>query len=70
MISTYGTYTLIMGKPLTASAVFSSMTVFEMLRDQLHITFWMVPILVQAKVSLERLSDFLNNVREFALTSC
>lgn len=39
MMVTYTTYTLVLGNALSASVVFSSMAVFEMLRDQLHITF-------------------------------
>ncbi|KZV91547.1 P-loop containing nucleoside triphosphate hydrolase protein [Exidia glandulosa HHB12029] len=61
MMVTYTTYTLVLGNALSASVVFSSMAVFEMLRDQLHITFYTVPIIIQAKVSLDRLTDYLNN---------
>jgi hypothetical protein len=38
------------------------MAVFDMLRDQLHIVFWGFVNIVQGKVSLDRLTDFLNNV--------
>ena len=62
MMVTYSTYTLILGNVLSASVVFSSMAVFEMLRDQLHITFYTVPVIIQAKVSLDRLTSYLNNV--------
>ncbi|KAH7073426.1 hypothetical protein BKA62DRAFT_734051, partial [Auriculariales sp. MPI-PUGE-AT-0066] len=61
MCATYATYTIVMKQPLSASVVFSSMAVFEMLRDQLHITFWAIPTIIQAKVSFDRLTDFLNN---------
>ncbi|KZV98610.1 P-loop containing nucleoside triphosphate hydrolase protein [Exidia glandulosa HHB12029] len=61
MMVTYATYTLILGNALSASVVFSSMAVFEMLRDQLHIAFHVIPACVHAKVSLDRLTDFLNN---------
>ncbi|KAJ6555126.1 hypothetical protein DFH09DRAFT_1165554 [Mycena vulgaris] len=36
MTVTYGTYTLIMGKALNASKVFSTMTVFDLLRDNIE----------------------------------
>ncbi|EJD51854.1 hypothetical protein AURDEDRAFT_82731 [Auricularia subglabra TFB-10046 SS5] len=61
MIGTYATYTLVLGGALSASVVFSSMAVFEMLRDQLHITVYTLPAIINAKVSLDRLTDFLNN---------
>ncbi|KAI5124482.1 hypothetical protein M0805_008364 [Coniferiporia weirii] len=59
MVATFATYTLIMKKQLTASRVFSSMAVFDMLRDQLHLIFFMVPATIQAKVSLDRVTKFL-----------
>ncbi|KAI9056609.1 P-loop containing nucleoside triphosphate hydrolase protein [Trametes sanguinea] len=61
MLSTFFTYTVIMKEELTASRVFSSMAVFEMLRLDLHSSFSVIPQLIQAKVSLERISDFLRN---------
>jgi hypothetical protein len=36
--------------------------VFDLLRDQLHTVFWMIPVFIQAKVSLDRVDDFLHNV--------
>ncbi|KAH8120523.1 hypothetical protein DFH11DRAFT_1560461 [Phellopilus nigrolimitatus] len=59
IILTFSTYTLLMKQQLTASRVFSSMAVFDMLREQLHIIFFMVPATIQAKVSLDRVSEFL-----------
>lgn len=38
------------------------MAVFDMLRDQLHIVLWGFSTVIQGKVSLDRLTDFLNNV--------
>ncbi|KZV91533.1 P-loop containing nucleoside triphosphate hydrolase protein [Exidia glandulosa HHB12029] len=61
MMVAYTTYTLILGGELSASRVFSSMVVFEMLRDQFRVAGFMVPAVIQAKVSLDRLSDFLYN---------
>jgi hypothetical protein len=41
------------------------MAVFDMLRDQLHIVLWGFGAVIQGKVSLDRLTEFLNNVRFF-----
>ncbi|KAI1790062.1 P-loop containing nucleoside triphosphate hydrolase protein [Ganoderma leucocontextum] len=49
MLTTFSTY------------VFSAMSVFDMLRMDIQWTFMMIPQLVQAKVSLERIQDFLFN---------
>ncbi|KAF5375212.1 hypothetical protein D9758_000001 [Tetrapyrgos nigripes] len=51
--------TLVMKQELTASAVFSSMSVFDMLREQLHIIFDTITMIMTGKVSLERVSSFL-----------
>ncbi|KAH7910707.1 hypothetical protein BJ138DRAFT_73634 [Hygrophoropsis aurantiaca] len=59
MLASYTTYTLIMGQTLSASKVFSSMSIFDILRDQLHAVFFNVPKLIQAKVSLDRVNGFL-----------
>ncbi|KAM5539757.1 hypothetical protein V8D89_006570 [Ganoderma adspersum] len=61
MLTTFATYTLIMKETLNASKVFSAMSVFDMLRMDIQWTFMMIPQLVQAKVSLERIQDFLFN---------
>ncbi|KAI9449922.1 hypothetical protein BJY52DRAFT_1215702 [Lactarius psammicola] len=69
MIVTYITYTAIMRRALTPSAVFSSMAVFDLLRDQLHTIFWIIPMFIQARVSLDRVNDFLHDTElldEFA----
>ncbi|KAF8265084.1 hypothetical protein EI94DRAFT_1736769, partial [Lactarius quietus] len=62
MVVTYVTYTAIMKRALTPSAVFSSMAVFDLLRDQLHSIFWMIPMFIQARVSIDRVNDFLHDV--------
>ncbi|KAH7905269.1 P-loop containing nucleoside triphosphate hydrolase protein, partial [Hygrophoropsis aurantiaca] len=59
MLSTYATYTLIMGQSLSAAKVFSSISIFDIMREQLFRVFSMIPRMVQAKVSLDRLNDFL-----------
>lgn len=51
-----------MKEELDASKVFSSMTVFDILREQLSNAFYYVPATMQGKVSLDRLDDFLHNV--------
>ncbi|KAG6891401.1 hypothetical protein C0992_007625 [Termitomyces sp. T32_za158] len=53
--------TIIMKQELSASKVFSSMAVFDMLRDQLHMVFYAITQLVTGKVSLNRVDDFLQN---------
>ncbi|KAI5991472.1 hypothetical protein EDD15DRAFT_2275310 [Pisolithus albus] len=52
MMACYATYTAVMGKQLT---------VFDIMRGQLSMIFWMLPPIIQAKVSLGRVDDFLNN---------
>ncbi|KAH9912641.1 uncharacterized protein B0H18DRAFT_889646 [Fomitopsis serialis] len=59
MIATFTLYTLIMKKELTASAVFSTMSVFDMLRQTLNGVFALVPAMIRAKVSLDRVDEFL-----------
>ncbi|PBK97861.1 P-loop containing nucleoside triphosphate hydrolase protein [Armillaria gallica] len=59
MIGTYATFTLIMHRQLTAAIVFSSITVFEILRQKFRLVVNGIPAIVQAKVSLDRVNDFL-----------
>lgn len=61
MIASYTTYTVVMKQPLNASIVFSSMTVFDMLRSQLHLAIEALTTTIQAQVSLDRVDDFLRN---------
>ncbi|KAI0028294.1 hypothetical protein K488DRAFT_80756 [Vararia minispora EC-137] len=61
MVACYATFTVIMKRELTPSIVFSSMAVFDLLRDQLHTIFFFVTPIIQAKVSLDRVTDFLQN---------
>ncbi|KAL0562490.1 hypothetical protein V5O48_019597, partial [Marasmius crinis-equi] len=51
--------TVVMKKELTASILFSSMTVLEILRSQLMVLFGNITGIVAGKVSLDRVSDFL-----------
>ncbi|KAG1747913.1 uncharacterized protein EDB91DRAFT_1245381 [Suillus paluster] len=60
MMACYSTFTLIMGQNLTASKVFSSMSIFDILRDQLSTVFFTIPRITQGKVSMDRINSFLN----------
>ncbi|KAI0918361.1 hypothetical protein AcV5_002367 [Taiwanofungus camphoratus] len=59
MIITFATYTLAMRRDLTASSLFSSITVFAMLRRELQQIFDMIARVIKAKVSLDRMDEFL-----------
>ncbi|KAH9019330.1 hypothetical protein EDB83DRAFT_2508434 [Lactarius deliciosus] len=42
---------------------------FDLIRDQLHTIFWMIPMFIQARVSVDRVNDFLQDTElldEFA----
>ncbi|KZT53818.1 hypothetical protein CALCODRAFT_486059 [Calocera cornea HHB12733] len=60
MIITFAFYSMVLGQDLTASKVFSSMVVFDSIRNQLHICFWEIPVIIAARVSLNRVSEFLH----------
>ncbi|KAG8908974.1 hypothetical protein FRB99_000077 [Tulasnella sp. 403] len=60
MILTFATYTLIMKQELTASRIFSSIAVFDLIREQLHMAFWEIPLVISGKVSIDRVNEFLN----------
>lgn len=78
--------TLLMKKQLTASRVFSSMTVFDILQENLHTVFGFLPMIIQgeypitlievginiqiAKVSLDRVNEFVHQVLAFLNTVC
>ncbi|XP_006463829.1 hypothetical protein AGABI2DRAFT_187296 [Agaricus bisporus var. bisporus H97] len=53
--------TVIMKQPLKPSTVFSSMTVFDLLREQFFTGFFMFNRMIAGKVSLDRINDFLGN---------
>ncbi|KAI0775463.1 hypothetical protein BC629DRAFT_1595092 [Irpex lacteus] len=52
MVVTYGIYTAVQGKPLTASIVFSSMSAFNMIRTELYEIFSFIPLLIAGECSL------------------
>ncbi|KZT67088.1 P-loop containing nucleoside triphosphate hydrolase protein [Daedalea quercina L-15889] len=59
MIVTYATFAIIMKRDLTASVVFSSITVFETFTHLLRMAVIHTPQVIRAKVSLDRIHDFL-----------
>ncbi|KAI0705524.1 P-loop containing nucleoside triphosphate hydrolase protein [Earliella scabrosa] len=60
MAITFGAYTVFMKGELTASRLFSSFTAFLMIQQQLHLIFYAIPVCTQAKVSLDRINEFLH----------
>ncbi|KAF8953252.1 multidrug resistance-associated ABC transporter [Flammula alnicola] len=61
MLATFALYTVVMKEELNASKVFSSMAVFTMLREQMYRLFFDSADIIQGKVSLDRVDDFLHN---------
>ncbi|KAJ7134490.1 P-loop containing nucleoside triphosphate hydrolase protein [Mycena epipterygia] len=60
ILATFSTYTLVMKQELTASIVFTSLAVFDgILRMQIRMTMNNIPIIVQGKVALDRVDNFL-----------
>ncbi|KAF7352122.1 ATP-binding cassette transporter [Mycena venus] len=53
--------TVLMKQELRPSIVFSTMPVFDMLRNQLHMANYRIIQFIDAKVSLDRINDFLHN---------
>ncbi|KZV67494.1 P-loop containing nucleoside triphosphate hydrolase protein [Peniophora sp. CONT] len=61
MTATYVVFTVVMGGKLTPSIVFPSMSVFMLLRQQIGSFFYFASPLIKAKVSLDRITDFLRD---------
>ncbi|KAF7346206.1 hypothetical protein MSAN_01847500 [Mycena sanguinolenta] len=60
MLATFSTYTLVMKQQLTASIVFTSLSVFDgILRQQTRNLMNQISVIIQGKVSLDRVDDFL-----------
>ncbi|KAF8758430.1 P-loop containing nucleoside triphosphate hydrolase protein [Rhizoctonia solani] len=59
MLVTFLSHTLVFKKPLDASSIFSSISVFDILRTQLRLLLLQIPSSIQSKVSLDRTNDFL-----------
>jgi hypothetical protein len=51
MVVTFASHTLWFGRPLDASTVFSSIGVFDVLRNQLHMLFWQIPMTIQGALT-------------------
>ncbi|CAE6498063.1 unnamed protein product, partial [Rhizoctonia solani] len=60
MAITFASHTLWFKQTLSASIVFSSIGVLDVLRSQLRILSWQIPTSVQAKVSIDRIDEFLH----------
>ncbi|KAF8799457.1 multidrug resistance-associated ABC transporter [Phlegmacium glaucopus] len=60
MLVTYATHTVLMKQELTPSKIFSSMTVFSLLKLQLQRLSLQISSAIQAKVSLDRMTEFLH----------
>ncbi|EIN07961.1 P-loop containing nucleoside triphosphate hydrolase protein [Punctularia strigosozonata HHB-11173 SS5] len=61
ILATFGVYTLIMKQELTASRIFTSISVFNIMKGQIQSLTFMLPMIISAKVSLDRISEFLND---------
>ncbi|KAJ7590652.1 multidrug resistance-associated ABC transporter [Mycena floridula] len=59
MITTLATYTLVLKRTLTASTVFSALSVFDTIRISFRQVLVSLPNLIKGKVSLDRYGDFL-----------
>ncbi|EIM80365.1 uncharacterized protein STEHIDRAFT_162782 [Stereum hirsutum FP-91666 SS1] len=61
MAVTYSFYALVMHRTLDAATVFSSIALFDILRLRMSQMFMFIPIVIKSKVSLDRITDFLND---------
>ncbi|KZS96543.1 hypothetical protein SISNIDRAFT_451288 [Sistotremastrum niveocremeum HHB9708] len=61
MMITYTIYTLIMRRPLTASVIFPSITVFDMCRAQFTTMDYYIPVIMRGRLSLRRIENFLRS---------
>ncbi|OWT36272.1 ATP-binding cassette transporter [Cryptococcus neoformans] len=60
MTVTFAVYTIFQKQQLTAAKVFTSMTVFELVKGQLGMCFYLINSVVTAWVSVRRLDKFLH----------
>ncbi|KAE9326588.1 hypothetical protein PR003_g16209, partial [Phytophthora rubi] len=56
----FAVYTITMGKVLTAAKVFTAIALFNMLRDPLRVLPTVIQMFIQAKISIDRFTDFLS----------
>ncbi|KAG5722131.1 hypothetical protein E4T56_gene16944, partial [Termitomyces sp. T112] len=61
MCVTFSVYAVIMKQTLDAATVFSSIALFDILRYRTAMLFMWIPMVVKGSVSLQRISDFLQN---------
>ncbi|WWC60298.1 uncharacterized protein I303_102867 [Kwoniella dejecticola CBS 10117] len=59
MVVTFAMYTLVQGKQLSAATVFTSMVVFELVKSQMGMCFYLINAFVTAWVSVQRINKFL-----------
>ncbi|KAF9564162.1 P-loop containing nucleoside triphosphate hydrolase protein [Agrocybe pediades] len=59
MLVTYAAHTMLMKEDLTASKIFSSMAVFTILQNELYEASNHPGLLIEAKVSLDRINEFI-----------
>jgi ABC-type multidrug transport system fused ATPase/permease subunit len=62
MIATFAFYTVVMRRPLSPSIIFSALAAMIMIRDAFIDNIYRLPQLIQARVSMGRVQDFLNDV--------
>ncbi|KAF9526532.1 multidrug resistance-associated ABC transporter [Crepidotus variabilis] len=60
MVLTYTTYVVVMKGSLTPSKIFSTMVVFESVRLGFQRIIWQANMIIQGKVSLDRVGEFLH----------
>ncbi|WVR03866.1 hypothetical protein IAU60_000864 [Kwoniella sp. DSM 27419] len=61
MTTTFAMYTLVQKRQLTAATVFTSMTVFELVKGQMGMCFYLINAFVTGWVSLQRINKFLRS---------
>ena len=57
MVASYGLYTTIQGQTLTAATVYSSISVFDLIREQMFMVTWLANTSITAVVSVRRLTS-------------
>ncbi|WWC87878.1 uncharacterized protein L201_002776 [Kwoniella dendrophila CBS 6074] len=61
MVATFAMYTLVQKRQLTAATVFTSMVVFELVKSQMGMCFYLINAFVTAWVSVQRIDKFLTS---------
>ncbi|TDL20550.1 P-loop containing nucleoside triphosphate hydrolase protein [Rickenella mellea] len=69
MLFAFGTYTLIMKRPLTASVAFTAIALFLNLSGKMFLVAWQLPLAIRIKVSMDRFNEFLNDTELLDNTS-